>query len=137
MSALQPQLQMMPPAVSPLREVWTIAWPTVLAMTSYTIMQFTDQLMVGQVGPDELAAQSNGSMWSWTALSFALGILTVVNTFVSQNLGAGTPRNGPKYAWGAVWLGVSFRAGRELRPLASKARRCPPPSPGRSNAAFP
>src|SRR5689334_7683745 len=75
---------------SPLREVWTIAWPTVLAMTSYTIMQFTDQLMVGQVGPDELAAQSNGSMWSWTALSFALGILTVVNTFVSQNLGAGT-----------------------------------------------
>jgi MATE family multidrug resistance protein len=25
---------------------------------------------------------------------------------VSQNLGAGTPRNGPKYAWAAVWVSV-------------------------------
>src|SRR5204862_7051407 len=102
MSALQPQLQMMPPAVSPLREVWTIAWPTVLTMTSYTIMQFTDKLMVGQIqhgGPVSLAAQSNGGIWSFCLLSFALGIVTVVNTYVSQNFGAGRPRNGPKYAW--------------------------------------
>ena len=28
--------------VSPLRELWTVAWPTVLTMTSYTIMQFVD-----------------------------------------------------------------------------------------------
>src|SRR5688500_13053258 len=84
---------------SPLREVWTIAWPTVLTMTSYTVMQFFDKLMVGQVGPVELAAQSNGGMLSFAFLSFALGVLTVVNTYVSQNLGAGTPENGPKYAW--------------------------------------
>ncbi|MCI0629117.1 MAG: hypothetical protein L0Y44_00505 [Phycisphaerales bacterium] len=52
-----------PPEARPtgaLREVWTIAWPTVLTMTSYTVMQFTDQMMVGQVGPLELAAQSKG-----------------------------------------------------------------------------
>jgi MATE family multidrug resistance protein len=94
------------PATSPLREVWTIAWPTVLTMTSYTVMQFFDKLMVGQVGPVELAAQSNGGIWSFALLSFALGTLTVVNTYVSQNLGAGTPQNGPKYAWGAFWLSI-------------------------------
>ena len=94
------------PAISSIREVWTIAWPTVLTMTSYTVMQFVDQLMVGQVGPMELAAQSNGMMWSFAVLSFALGIVTVVNTYVSQNLGAGRPENGPKYAWAALWLAV-------------------------------
>ena len=91
---------------SPLREVWTIAWPTVLTMTSYTVMQWLDKLMVGQVGPTELAAQSNGGLWSFTVLSFALGVLTVVNTYVSQHLGAGTPRQGARYAWAALWLGL-------------------------------
>lgn len=93
---------------SPLREVWTIAWPTVVTMTSYTLMQFTDKLMVGWVGPTELAAQTAGNIWSFSLLSFALGIVTVVNTYVSQNLGAGTPRNGPKYTWAAWWLGAAI-----------------------------
>ena len=93
---------------SPLREVWTIAWPTVLTMTSYTLMQFTDKLMIGWVGPTELAAQTAGNIWSFSLLSFALGIVTVVNTYVSQNLGAGTPRNGPKYAWAAWWMGAAI-----------------------------
>ena len=94
------------PPRSPLREVWSIAWPTVLAMTSYTLMQFVDKMMVGWVGPTQLAAQTSGNIWSFSLLSFVLGVLTVVNTYVSQNLGAGTPRNGPKYAWAAFWLGL-------------------------------
>jgi MATE family multidrug resistance protein len=92
--------------MSPLREVWSIAWPTVLTMTSYTVMQFVDKFMVAQVGPLELAAQGNGGIWAFTPIAFMLGILTVVNTFVAQNLGAGTPENGPKYAWAAMWLSV-------------------------------
>jgi multidrug resistance protein, MATE family len=95
-------------AINPLREVWSVAWPTVVAMTSYTIMQFTDKLMVGWVSSTALAAQTSGGIWSFSLLSFALGILTVVNTYVSQNLGAGTPRHGPKYAWAAFWLGVGI-----------------------------
>ncbi len=90
--------------MSPLREVWFIAWPTILTMTSYTIMQFMDKLMVGQVGPLELTAQSNGGIWAFTPLAWVMGALTVVNTYTAQNLGAGTPENGPKYAWTAIWL---------------------------------
>jgi MATE family, multidrug efflux pump len=91
---------------SPLREVWSVAWPTVLTMTSYTVMQFVDKLMVAQVSPLQLAAQGNGGIWAWTALSAVMGLLTVVNTYVSQNLGAGTPRNGPRYAWAGIWLAL-------------------------------
>jgi MATE family multidrug resistance protein len=85
-------------------EVWSIAWPTVLTMTSYTVMQFTDKLMVGRVGPVEVAAQGNGAIWSFAPIAFAMGVLTVVNTFVSQNLGAGRAHLAPRYAWAAVWL---------------------------------
>jgi len=93
---------------SPLVEVWTIAWPTVLTMTSYTVMQFVDKLMVGQVGPLEVAAQGNGGIWVFTAIAVAMGFLTVVNTYVSQNLGAGRPENGPKYAWAGIWMTVAI-----------------------------
>ncbi|MHC4993358.1 MAG: MATE family efflux transporter, partial [Planctomycetota bacterium] len=91
---------------SPLREVWSVAWPTVLTMTSYTVMQFIDRLMVGQVGPLELAAQGNGSIWSFAPTAFAMGMLTVVNTFVAQHLGAERTEEAPKYGWAAVWLSV-------------------------------
>lgn len=93
-------------AISPLREVWTIAWPTVLTMTSYTVMQFVDKFMVAKVAPIQLTAQSNGGIWSFNAIGIALGMVTVVNTFVSQNLGAGRPQNGPKYAWAGFWLSL-------------------------------
>ncbi len=47
----QSEIQLPAAAVRPLYEVWSIAWPTVVAMTSYTVMQFVDKLMVAQVGP--------------------------------------------------------------------------------------
>ena len=94
-------------ALGPAREVWAQAWPTVLTMTSFTLMQFTDKLMVGQVGPLEVAAHGNGGIWSFTPIAAVIGFLTVVNTFVSQNLGAGRPEIGPRYAWAALWLAAA------------------------------
>ncbi|MFO0874185.1 MAG: MATE family efflux transporter [Phycisphaerales bacterium] len=88
------------------REVWAVAWPTVVTMTSYTLMQFVDKLMVAQVGPLEVAAQGNGGIWAFNAIAIAMGVLTVINTFVAQNLGAGTPERGPKYAWAGLWLSL-------------------------------
>ncbi|HWB19984.1 MAG TPA: hypothetical protein VG711_06770, partial [Phycisphaerales bacterium] len=63
---------------SPLAEVWRIAWPTVLAMTSYTIMNFMDGLMVAQLGSTQLGAQNIGVMWSFSLTAIALGVLSVV-----------------------------------------------------------
>jgi MATE family multidrug resistance protein len=76
-------------------------------MTSYTVMQFVDKLMVAQVGPLEVAAQGNGSTWAFIPIGTTFGVLTVVNTYVSQHLGAGRPQAGPEYAWAALWLSVA------------------------------
>lgn len=87
-------------------EVWSLAWPTVITMLSYTVMQFVDSIMVAQLGPLELAAQGNGGVWTWTITAFLIGIISLVNTFVSQSIGAGDSANASRYAWAGIWFGL-------------------------------
>jgi MATE family multidrug resistance protein len=96
------------------KEVWSLAWPTVITMTSYTVMSFVDGLMVAQVDPVQVAAQGNGGLWSFNVIAFAFGILTVVNTYVSQHLGAGRPERAPAYAWASIWLSLLMWLGLML-----------------------
>ena len=58
-----------PKARSPLAELLVVAAPVVMTMTSYTVMQFIDALMVTRIGDDDvyLAAQSNGGIVMWMA----------------------------------------------------------------------
>ncbi len=94
----------------PMREMLRIAGPTVAAMCSYTLMTFTDKWLCSHLGsePIYVGAQGNGGLASWVPISFAHGVVTVVNTFTSQNLGAGKPERGPAYAWNAAWIGVLY-----------------------------
>ncbi|MEM7621607.1 MAG: MATE family efflux transporter [Planctomycetota bacterium] len=93
----------------PLREILSIAAPSIVTMTSYTVMQFVDGLMVSRIGPEPVyvAAQGNGGVIAWLMMSVVLGLTGVVNTFVSQNLGAGKPREGAGYAWNAVYISIA------------------------------
>ncbi|QYK47419.1 MAG: MATE family efflux transporter [Phycisphaeraceae bacterium] len=91
---------------SPLMEMLAIAAPVVATMTSYTLMQFVDGLMVSRIGPDPIyvAAQGNGGVAAFVPISLVMGLITVVNTYVSQNLGAGRPERGAAYAWAGLWM---------------------------------
>jgi MATE family multidrug resistance protein len=60
--------------------------------------------MVSRVGPTELAAQGNAGTWAFAIIATIMGVVTVVNTYVSQHLGAGNPKNGPQYPWAAGWM---------------------------------
>ncbi|MEM0983581.1 MAG: MATE family efflux transporter [Planctomycetota bacterium] len=93
----------------PLREMLMIAAPTVVTMTSHTVMQYVDAQMVSRIGPEPVyvAAQGNGGMVAWLMIALPMGITAVLSTFVSQNLGAGKPREGAAYAWNALWICVA------------------------------
>lgn len=95
------------PEPSPLRELLTIAWPTVLTMTSHTLMQFVDSFMVSRIDPLTLSAQGNGSIYAFVPMAFFMGVVTMTNTFVAQHLGAGRPRQAPRYAWNAIWISLA------------------------------
>jgi len=94
----------------PLFDLLRIAGPSVATMSSYTLMQFVDTFMVKQIGPEPeyVAAQGNGGIIAWMFVALALGTNTVINSFVSQNLGAGTPRRGSAYAWNGMWLALVY-----------------------------
>lgn len=83
-----------------------LAAPVVVTMTSYTLMQWVDKLMVSRIGPDPIyvGAQGNASLATFVPIAILMGILSVVNTFVSQNLGAGRPERGPAYAFNGLWI---------------------------------
>lgn len=92
-----------------LLEMLKIALPTVATMTSYTAMQFVDKWMVSKISPDPIwvGAQGNGGLIAWIPISIIFGSLFVINTFVSQNLGAGKPERAPAYAWNGLWICVA------------------------------
>lgn len=93
---------------SALRELLANAGPTVATMTSYTVMQFVDMWMVSRIGPDPIyvGAQGNGGLAAWVPVSVVMGFLTIVNTYVSQNLGSGRPERGVPYVWNALWISL-------------------------------
>ena len=53
-----------------------------------------------------------------------IGLLTVINTFVAQNLGAGRVREAPRYAWAGLWLSLVFSL-VVLLPIAAAFHRAP------------
>ena len=96
---------------SALREMLLVAAPTVATMVSYTLAQFVDGLMVSRLGDGALAAQGNGGIIAFVPISILTGIFGVINTYVSQNFGAGRPeRSSPRH------------------PTRCRSRRAAPPS---------
>lgn len=91
-------------------EMLAIAAPVVAGTTSFTLMQFVDKFMVSRIGPDPVyvGAQGNGGLAAFVPIAIAMGVLTVINTYVSQNLGAGTPERGPRYCWAGLWMSLGF-----------------------------
>ncbi len=89
-------------------EFLAVAGPTVATMTSYTVMTFVDKWLVSQMGPVYVGAQGNGGLAAWVPQSVAVGFIQVVNTYVSQNTGAGRPERCAAYAWNAAWIAVGW-----------------------------
>ncbi len=93
---------------SGLGEVLRLSWPASLTMLNGTILQFVDGLMVSFRGPEPFSAQFIASVFAFVPVSLALGTLTVVNTFVSQNLGAGRLQRCAQYTWAGVVVALGY-----------------------------
>lgn len=95
-----------------MREMLSVAAPTVATMTSYTLMQFVDKLIVSRIDTDPIyvGAQGDGGIAAFVPISIATGTLSIVNTYVSQNFGANRADRAPAYAWNAMWLAIVWAA---------------------------
>lgn len=95
------------PPPSLVGQVLTQSWPASLSMLSTTVTRFVDGLMIAHVGAAAMNAQQIGGMTAFVPEALMIGLLAVVNTYVSQNLGAGRLRQCASYAWAAVLMAVA------------------------------
>lgn len=94
------------PAAGGIREVFQLAYPVVLTQLSVTLMQVVDSAMVGRLGSAQLGAVGFGGIWMWTAVSFFMGVATVVQTFVSQSDGSGRAHECGGWVWQGLYMVV-------------------------------
>ena len=79
-----------------------MAWPASVAMLGTTVIKFIDGLMVSHVGAAPFSAQFLAGMTAFVPEALILGLLTVINTYVSQNIGAGRFKRAGQYAWAGM-----------------------------------
>ncbi len=91
-----------------LKYMLKLAWPMVVAHISFTIMQFVDRFMVSRLGTEALAAILPAGFLCFVPGSFILGVMTSVNTFVSQSLGRGEKKDCSNYCWQAIYMGLVY-----------------------------
>jgi len=91
-----------------LKYMLKLAAPMVVAHISFTIMQFVDRFMVSRLGTEELAAILPAGYVSFLPAAFAIGVMTSINTFVSQSLGRGDKKACSNYCWQAIYMGLVY-----------------------------
>ena len=95
--------------VSPLRELLSLAAPTVLQMASYTLMQFIDTWILAKSGTVIApTAAANAGMISFSAISLGMGIMFMVNALVSQSFGRKAFAECGRLLWQGIWIAVGF-----------------------------
>ncbi|MCB9732836.1 MAG: MATE family efflux transporter [Deltaproteobacteria bacterium] len=88
-----------------IRETTKLALPLMLAQAAVMVMGIVDTLVVGRLAPDDLGAVSLGISVGHGIMVLGLGVVMVLETLVSQALGAGDPDR----AW--AWWKTGVRAG--------------------------
>src|SRR5262245_35000428 len=71
-----------------LRATLALAWPLMLANLTMQLIQATDVILLGWLGPTELAAAALGLSLSFGMILFALGVLTASSPMMATALGA-------------------------------------------------
>ncbi len=73
---------------SELRATLALAWPLILANLTMQLIQATDVVLLGWLGPKQLAAAALALSLSFGMILFALGVLTASSPMMASALGA-------------------------------------------------
>ncbi len=85
-------------------QVFQLAYPVVLTQLSITMMGVVDAAIVGRLGATELASVGFAGIWLMTAFNLFFGTASGVQTFISQEDGAGAERRCGPWAWQALYF---------------------------------
>ena len=90
------------------KELLLLAGPVVAAQLGQISMGFVDTVMVGRLGPAELAGVGLGNSTFFLFLLVSLGVVIAVGPMVSQAYGAGQHEPIGRSVRQGLWLGVAL-----------------------------
>jgi MATE family multidrug resistance protein len=99
----------MPTTSAALRALLTLALPMVIARATQSVMTFADALFVQHLGTGAIAASATGGLNVFLVAILPMGIVFIVQSFVSQLVGRGDLDDTPRFAW--YGLGVAAVTG--------------------------
>lgn len=105
--------------------IFRLAGPLIAAQLAHVLMVFTDTLMMGKLGPAELAAGGLGAA-SYSFISiFCVGVLAAVGNLVAIRHGAGDSAGVTRLAQNGLWLagGLALASGLLLWNLGPLLQR--------------
>ncbi|MCO6175469.1 MATE family efflux transporter [Flavobacterium sp. NRK F10] len=71
-----------------------LAYPIILGMLGHTVVGIVDNIMVGKLGPSELAAVSLGNSFIFIAMSLGIGFSTAITPLVAEADGKSDVKKG-------------------------------------------
>ena len=71
-----------------------LAYPVILGMIGHTLVGIVDNIMVGKIGPTELAAVSLGNSFIFIAMSLGIGFSTAITPLVAEAHGKNNREEG-------------------------------------------
>ena len=109
---------MYPKPTVPTRALWiaeartmlSLAWPLVLSQLAQVAFQTTDVIMLGWVGPDQLAGMSLATALMHPLLVGGFGLVSAAAPMVSQALGAGELKSVRRTVRQGLWVALLVSA---------------------------
>lgn len=88
--------------------VWELAWPTMVASATATMVRWVDFMMVGSLGPEALAAVGLGGQLYWAVQSIGMLIPVGLTALLARAVGAGDWRRADAALRQALWLSAAL-----------------------------
>jgi putative MATE family efflux protein len=97
--------------------VWELAWPTIVASATQTLVRWADIKMVGSLGAEAVAGVSAGGVVYWFIQSVVMAVTTGLVAFVARSIGARNLRLADATLRQAIVLGSVFGVATHLAGL--------------------
>lgn len=89
-----------------LRMLLALAVPMVLARATQAVIGAADTYQVSHLGPEAVAATATGGLNTYGLVMLPMGTVFIVQSFVAQLVGKGTPEQTPRFAWYGMMLSL-------------------------------
>jgi len=90
------------------KKIFMLAYPAILSMLSFNIMQFVDRYFVAQYNLTQFSAIMPSGIYAMTVTSIFMGIVGYVSALVSQYYGARKYKECSKSLWQSIYLAILF-----------------------------